>query len=203
MRKPVKNSAPTTLRVSPPESEPGSLKRIGGSMNDAFNNIVANQAIKSLWVAHSDSDGLDSQYQAVLAAMMGIEPRDEIEGMLAVQMVATHNAAMECFRRAMLDNQTFEGRRENLNQANKLTRSYATLMEALNRHRGKGQQRVTVEHVHVHQGGQAIVGNVTPGGGVSSKSEDQPHAPAITHEPGQTLPSAIETVGEVVPSVGS
>jgi hypothetical protein len=32
--------------------------------------------------------------------------------------------------------------------------------EALNRHRGKGQQKVTVEHVHVHAGGQAVVGMV-------------------------------------------
>jgi len=202
MPKPVKNSAPTTLRVSPPESEPGSLKRIGGSMNDAFNNIVANQAIKSLWVAHSDSDGLDSQYQAVLAAMMGIEPHDEIEGMLAVQMVATHNAAMECFRRDMLENQTFEGHRENLNQANKLTRSYATLMEALNRHRGKGQQRVTVEHVHVHQGGQAVVGTVEhPGGGHHSKSEEQPHAKQITHAPEPPMWSA-DTGRSPVPVAG-
>jgi hypothetical protein len=28
------------------------------------------------------------------------------------------------------------------------------LLDALNRHRGKGQQKVTVEHVHVHSGGQ-------------------------------------------------
>lgn len=34
----------------------------------------------------------------------------------------------------------------------------ATLLEALNRHRGKGQQKVAVEHVHVHAGGQAVVG---------------------------------------------
>ena len=204
MPKHVKSSAapPQTLRVSPPENEPGSLKRIGGSRSDAFNNIVANQVMKSLWTAHSDSAGLDSQYQAALATMMGIEPCDEIEGMLAAQMAATHNAAMECYRRSMLDNQTFEGRRESLNQANKLTRSYATLVEALNRHRGKGQQRMTVEHVHVHQGGQAIVGNVHQGGGAPSKTEDQPHARAITHEPGQTQPREIETVREAVPSAG-
>src|SRR5262245_1267405 len=55
---------------------------------------------------------------------------------------------------------TFEGRRENLSQANKLSGTHATLLEALSRHRGKGQQKVTVEHVHVHEGGQAIVGNV-------------------------------------------
>jgi Ni/Co efflux regulator RcnB len=50
--------------------------------------------------------------------------------------------------------QTFEGRRENLSQANKLSRTYATLLEAVNRHRGKGQQKVTVEHVHAHAGGK-------------------------------------------------
>ena len=80
--------------------------------------------------------------------------------MLAAQLVACHNASMECYRRAMIGEQTFEGRRENLSQANKLSRTYTTLLEALNRHRGKGQQKVTVEHVHVHEGGQAIVGNV-------------------------------------------
>jgi len=101
------------------------------------------------------------------------------------QLIASHNAAMECYRRAMIGDQTFEGRRENLNQANKLSRTSAALTEALDRHRGKGQQRITVEHVNVHAGGQAIVGAVTPKGGSSQKSEQQTHATReITHEPG-------------------
>jgi hypothetical protein len=83
----------------------------------------------------------------------------------------------------------------------KLLRTYTMQVEALQRYRGKGQQKVTVEHVHVHSGGQAIVGAVK-GGGVQSKSEDQPIATALTYEPGQTLPSEIETVGEAVPSAG-
>jgi hypothetical protein len=33
-------------------------------------------------------------------------------------------------------------------------------IEALQRYRGKGQQKFTVEHVHVNAGGQAIVGAV-------------------------------------------
>ena len=105
--------------------------------------------------------------------------------MMAAQLIAAHNAAMECYRRAMIGEQTFEGRRENLAQANKLSRTYATLLEALNRHRGKGQQKVTVEHVHVHAGGQAVVGMVAarPGGGDRSKSEEQPHAKQIAHAP--------------------
>ena len=66
---------------------------------------------------------------------IGIKPRDTLEGMLATQLVACHNASMESHRRAMLREQTFEGRHENLNQANKLSRTYAVLLDALNRHR--------------------------------------------------------------------
>src|SRR5207244_12233643 len=117
-----------------------------------------------------------------------IGPRDELEAMIAAQLLAAHNAAMECYRRAMLFEQTFEGRRENLSQANKLSRTYAALLDALNRHRGKGQQKVTVEHVHVNAGGQAVVGMVeTRGGGARGKSEDQPHAKQTAHTPQTTM----------------
>ena len=77
-----------------------------------------------------------------------------------------------------------------------------TLLEALNRHRGKGQQKVTVEHVHVHAGGQAVVGMVeTPGGGDRPKSEDQPHAKQIAHAPQPAMWSADEE-REPVPVAG-
>ncbi len=128
---------------------------------------------------------------SLAAASRGIGPKDELEGMMAAQLVAAHNAAMESYRRAMIGEQTFEGRRENLSQANKLSRTYAALIEALNHHRGKGQQKVTVEHVHVHSGGQAVVGTVeTPGGGATSKSEEQPHAKQIAHAPQPPMWSA-------------
>jgi hypothetical protein len=140
-------------------------------------------------LAYSDEETRSRKYSATVAALIGIAPKDEIEGMIAAQLLAAHHATMECYRRAMLVEQTFEGYRENLNQANKLGRTYAVLLDALNRHRGKGQQKVTVEHVHVHEGGQAIVGNVeSRGGGFAPKSEDQPHA--LAHAPGTTMPSA-------------
>jgi hypothetical protein len=105
--------------------------------------------------------------------------------MIAAQLVACHNAVMDCYRRSSLPEQTFEGRQENLNQANKLSRTYALLLESLNHHRGKGQQKVTVEHVHVHSGGQAIVGTVErPASANSSTAEDQYHARQITQSPG-------------------
>jgi hypothetical protein len=135
---------------------------------------TANQTIQTLWVSHSDEQTLDRQLKAATAALVGIRPQDELEGMIAAQIIAAHSAAMECYRRAMLSEQSFEGRRENLNQANKLSRTYAALLEALNRYRGKGQQKVTVEHVHVNEGGQAIVGMVEGGGGSSKKGGSTP-----------------------------
>ena len=156
--------------------------------------------MNTLWLAHSDDETRDRQYSATVAALVGIQPNDELEGMLAAQLIAAHNAAMECYRRAMIAQQTVEGRRENLTQANKLSRSYATLLEALSRHRGKGQQKVTVEHVHVHAGGQAVVGSVE-----RSKATDRPrledasHAKQIAFAPESPL-WRTNTEGEPMPS---
>src|ERR1700737_2742658 len=172
----------STLRVFDPARLPGTLRSIGGSNSDTWNNLIANQAITSIWNGHSDEAQTIEKNEAAVSALMAIGPRDEMEGMMAAQLIAAHNAAMECYRRAMLPEQPFEGRRENLSQANKLSRTYATLMEALNRHRGKWQQTVTVEHVHVHEGGQAIVGN-GGGGGKGPKWENKPQQ--ITHHRGK------------------
>lgn len=180
-----------TVVANDPDELKGRLKYIGGSRSDHWNNILATQTINALWLKHSDPQTQDKQLGAIVAALAGIGPKDELEGMMAAQLIAAHNAAMECYRRAMIGEQTIEGRRENLAQANKLSRTYATLLDALNRHRGKGQQKVTVEHVHVHSGGQAVVGMVgTPGGGDGAKPEDQPHAKQIAHAPQPAMRSA-------------
>jgi hypothetical protein len=182
-----------------PNALKGALQRVGGSKSDDWNDILANQTVRTLWLEHSDKETCDRQYSATIAALVGIGPKDEIEGMIAAQLIAAHNAAMESYRRATLGGQTLEGRRENLDQANKLARTCATLLESLNRHRGKGQQKVTVEHVHVYQGGQAIVGHVK-GGGVTTKAKEQPHA--ITNAPGAEMPSE-DTPRKLVPVTGN
>ena len=81
-----------------------------------------NQALNALWLI-PDEEVQEQQRGGMAAALVGIGPKDELEGMMAAQLIAAHSAAMECYRRAMLKEQTFEGRRENLNQANKLSRT--------------------------------------------------------------------------------
>ena len=97
----------------------------------------------------------------VAAALHGIGPRDSLEGMLAVQMVAAHTLTMEYMARAASKEQTDLGVEVNINRAAKLMRTFANQTEALGRYRGKGEQKMTVEHVHVYTGGQAIVGQVS------------------------------------------
>ena len=186
----------------PPKSEPevhvhdvsklrGHLKIVGGSMSDDWNNLVANQTTRTLWFfADSDPEEIRRERHAAVDALMGIKPGDELEGMIAAQLIACHNASMECYRRAMIRGQTFEGRREALSQANKLSRTYAALLDALNR-----PQKVTVEHVHVHEGGQAIVGNVeSRGEGSHRKRRNNPMHQALRAEKGsvRSLPPACD-----------
>ena len=149
------------------------LRSVSGSDDSDFALNLIGQVLAAVWQGDSISD---ERQTATLAAMHELKPRDPIEGMLIGQLIACHNAAMECYRRAMISEQTFPGWRESLNQANKLSRTYAALIEALDRHRSKGQQRITVEHVTVNAGGQAIVGTVTPGGRAEQKFEEQTSA---------------------------
>ena len=60
-----------------------------------------------------------------------------------------------------------EGADANVHRAVRLLRLCNEQLQALANLRGQtGQQKVTVEHVHVYEGGQAIVGAVgAPGGG--------------------------------------
>jgi hypothetical protein len=105
-------------------------------------------------------------------------------------------------RRAWLKDQSFECRTRFLALADKSARTLTTLFEALNRHRGKGQQVVRVERVIVHEGGRAIVGPVSnQGGGSPPQIKDQPHA--LEYAPGIEMPCAFETERETVPVAGN
>lgn len=99
---------------------------------------------------------------SALAMLSAIGPRDELEAMLAVQMVAAHHAAMEMTGSAIRTDrvdfkQTYGG------LATKFQRTFIAQLEALGRHRRGGKQ--IVEHVHVNAGGQAVIaGTVNTGG---------------------------------------
>ena len=159
---------------------------LGGSKNGYVNCQAVNDVLNTRWrPPGEDAQGQEVRERAAVHRLAGIAPQDAVEGMLAVQLVAAHGAAMECLRRAHRPDQDGHGHQLCLGQANRLVRSFAALSEALDRHRGKGRQVVRVEHVTVQAGGQAIVGAVQGAGG-GAKSEERCHAPgrgALEPEP--------------------
>lgn len=116
-------------------------------------------------------DDGEEDANAALAAVNGIGPKDTIEGLLAVQMVAVHNAAMTMLQWGSHYDQPIRGAQRYLNLSTKLLRTFIAQLESLQRYRGKTtKQKVTVEHVHVNEGGQAIVGAVSNEQGQGGKS---------------------------------
>ena len=121
----------------------------------------------------SEQDGKinERELNFMISVVKGIQPRDQLETMLAAQMAAVHSLTMNMayrlkgiFTLPQLDSM---GR-----AMNKLARTFAGHLEALKRYRSTGEQKVTVEHVTVNQGGQAIVGNVAHRGEGSSKKPE-------------------------------
>jgi hypothetical protein len=96
-------------------------------------------------------------------------PRDPAEMLLLSQMAAIHQATMTLARR--LNQADTLPQQDAAERAfTKLARTYAGQMETLKRYRSKGQQVVRVERVTVEAGAQAVVGQVTHGGGVDAES---------------------------------
>jgi hypothetical protein len=128
-----------------------------GTVSLPFMNGLLSQIVN---VASHGSEPNEAGINFVLAVIDGIQPRDEIEAMLASQMAAVHLATMTFARRlAHVENLP---QQEGAERAfNKLARTFTTQVEALKRYRSDGQQTVRVERVTVEAGGQAVVGSVS------------------------------------------
>ncbi len=91
--------------------------------------------------------------------------------MLAAQMIGVHNIAMNFMGKATRTDRV-DFMSTYMNGATKSLRTFAAQMEALKKYRTGGQQKMIVEHVHVNEGGQAIVGTVNQGGGGNKKKNE-------------------------------
>lgn len=127
---------------------------VGASTEHAANCLLA-QAARA-----TAGDDLAEQCNVSTALLAGVAPRDELEGMLAVQTVAAHNLALDMARRAVAtDRIDFRATYSNLTA--KLLNVCTRQIELIARLRGQtGHQVVRIERVNVEAGGQAVVGNV-------------------------------------------
>jgi hypothetical protein len=162
--------------------KPSPLYEVAGSKIGKFNAALLNDLMRCLNLpAEMTLEERRDRLTAMSAAMRGFQPADEVEGMLAAQAVAMHAAGMHCLKLAMLPDQPFQWQERMHRSAARMFGSFAAMVDALEKKRGRGQQSIRVEHVTVNAGGQAIVGNVAPGaragGGSESGRQAEPHAP--------------------------
>jgi hypothetical protein len=115
-------------------------------------------------LANATGKGMqETNLNFALSVIADIKPKDQMEAMLAAQMACVHIASMTFARR--LAHCDTVPQQDSVEKAyNKLLRTFTTQMEALRKYRTGGEQKVTVHHVQVNEGGQAIVGNVNSGG---------------------------------------
>jgi hypothetical protein len=160
------------------------MEALGTTDLDFFGGFIAQLANAGAQGRKIDEDMLNF----MLSVVKGINPNDQTEAMLAAQMAAIHAATMTFARRlAHVENIPQQDSAERA--LNKLARTFASQMEALKRYRTGGEQKVTVQHVSVQEGGQAIVGNVTQAPSENAANKPPVSPPALTDS--RAVPMAI------------
>jgi hypothetical protein len=170
------------------------MDALGTADLDFYNGLLGQLANAGSQGRQLDEGGLNF----ILSVVKGIQPRDQLEVMLAAQMAAVHMASMTFARRlAQVEDIP---RQDSAERAfNKLTRTFATQMEALKRYRTGGEQKVTVQHVSVSEGGQAIVGNVTQAPREAARDKAASSPPALPNAQQSPMPVLGERAASPVP----
>jgi hypothetical protein len=154
---------------------PLKFKRDGDSLNvllEHRNSVIGCSLLREALGSASDAfvEGIFCQLETArsphepdlnfaLSVIKNVKPNDQLETMLAAQMAVTHMATMMFASRLARANSVEQC--DSAERAyNKLARTFVAQMEALKRYRTGGEQKVTVQHVSVNDGGQAIVGDL-------------------------------------------
>jgi hypothetical protein len=152
----------SSARLYPPDGAGkiwwGRLKMALGTASSDFVNasLLQLQAAAQLHCGGVSEVAINS----ALAMIEAAAPQNEIEGAIAVQMACTDAAAMSVLARFAGGGGSERRVVALASAAGRLLRAYSGQVETLRRLRHGGDQYVRVEHVHISEGGQAVIGNV-------------------------------------------
>jgi hypothetical protein len=135
--------------------------RLKKALGTASSDFVSASLVQLKAAAQFPGSGISEiGINAALAQIEALAPKDEVEAALAVQMACTHSAVMSVLTR-------FENGQGNIDRvvrlasaAARLSRAFTMQVEVYRRLRHGGDQYVRVEHVHINEGAQAVIGNV-------------------------------------------
>jgi hypothetical protein len=152
------------------------LHKATGSENDVIARVELSSSVKAAVPFGKQNIESTLDYSnSVSLTMEALAPQDEIEGHLVSQLAVLQQHSMYWLMKA-INTERVDFANIYMNGASKMLARHHETIETLMRYRRRGEQRVHVEHVHVHEGGQAIVGNVSTGEGLNKKVAEGPHA---------------------------
>jgi hypothetical protein len=141
--------------------------------------------------SHRGGNSVNVEQFVFAAAVMDQCSVDPFEAMQKMQLTRLHTAYMSCdgefYRADTIELKEFFGK-----MMLKLAHTFTGGLDALERYRGGGPG-LTVQHVSVSKGSQAIVGNVTQNRGDPTEGSG---SPAPTPPPAPPPPRGEEIIGE-------
>ena len=150
----------TTREQLVTEFEDGLCRVCGVKTPEVAKALASQVASLQVWTC-PDPTRLAEALTRASCLLAELGPKNGPEALLAVQMIGVHEAGTMFLHRASAAGQTVDEVERNVLRATRLMRLFTEQLAALSKLKGRtSQQRVTVEHVHVHSGGQAIVGAV-------------------------------------------
>lgn len=131
--------------------------------------LMISSILRTIIIEGDPKSDIKKRMTRAFATLAELKPRDGFEGLLIGQMITTFENAMACFSTALKNAKYPDYFFKFQNQGIGLMRLYSQQLETLDKHRNKGKQRMTIEHIHISNGGQAVIGDVTQGGGVANE----------------------------------
>jgi len=189
------------IGVDHPHIETGTVVLMDslGTANEAlFKGLVAQLSGLATAKLPEEIELKEIELNFSMSVVQAVKPRDEAEALLATQMAAMHHAVMQAAQR-LTKVQTIEQQDSASRMLNQCARTFVSQLEGLKRHRSTSEQVVKVQHVNVHDGGQAIVSSTlqSGGGGGYGKIGHRPHAEG---PPEPALLGKIEAIGPAMSS---
>lgn len=131
---------------------------LSGTTNAAFAERLAYQVATCQWLPGEFGDKLRAEAAtSAVAALKELTPGDAVEGMLATQMVAAHNASLDVLQRAMADGQSDRDVEARTRQYARLSEVFLRQLDRFVRQRGRQRQTIRIEHVRVVEDGKVTV----------------------------------------------
>jgi hypothetical protein len=151
------------------EGHRAALRSVFGTLSEDYSQTMFGKLVAALRPnPHEQLD--EATLNAAIALIASMEPKTELEALLAVQIAGVGFAGQKFLRQSQhhLD-EIFIGVYGSY--ALKLLRLQLDMIRALDQHRRGNKQTVEVRHVHIHSGAQGVVGivNTSEQGGGGGK----------------------------------